>query len=61
MDRIPVAGPWITEKEIGYVTDAARTAWYADHYKYNARFEEAFAAYVGRAHAITLPSCTSDT
>lgn len=59
MERIPVAGPWITEKEVQYVTDAARTAWYADHYKYNARFEQAFAEYVGRAHAITLPSCTS--
>ena len=28
--KIPVAGPWITEKEIQYVTDAATNAWYGD-------------------------------
>ena len=26
--RIPVAGPWITEKEIDYVSDAVATNWY---------------------------------
>jgi len=57
--RIPIAGPWITQREIDYVTDAVTHAWYADHNIYHARFEEAFARYVGRAHAISLPSCTS--
>ena len=28
MKRIPVAGPWITDLEVGYVSDAARNAWY---------------------------------
>jgi perosamine synthetase len=59
MDPIPVAGPWITPKEIEYVADAAATAWYADAGVYNQRFEAAFAAYVSRRHAISLPSCTS--
>ena len=28
MEHIPVAGPWITQKEIDYVADAAAHAWY---------------------------------
>ncbi len=59
MDRIPVSGPWITEKEISYVTDAVTNAWYANANMYHARFEPAFAEYVGRRYAIALPSCTS--
>jgi perosamine synthetase len=58
-DRIPVAGPWITEKEIAYVTDAVTNAWYENANVYTKRFEEAFATYVGRRYAISLPSCTS--
>ena len=56
---IPVAGPWITEREIEYVSDAARTAWFKDHYTFNARFERAFADYVGVKHAVSLPHCTA--
>jgi perosamine synthetase len=59
MERIPVAGPWITQKEIDYVADAAANAWYADANVYHERFERAFAEYVGRRHAVALPSCTS--
>ena len=59
MERIPVAGPWITQKEIDYVTDAVTNAWYSNHNMYHVHFESAFAAYVGRKHAIVLPSCTS--
>jgi len=59
MKRIPVAGPWITSLEIEYVNDAVRTAWYENANVYHARFEKAFADYVGRKHAIALPSCTS--
>ena len=58
-ERIPIAGPWITQKEIDYVADAAANAWYANAGVYAARFEAAFAAYVGRKHAICLPSCTA--
>ena len=59
MERIPVAGPWITQLEIDYVTDAVTNAWYANANMYHARFEAAFAAYVGRTYAMALPSCTS--
>ena len=59
MKRIPVSGPWITEKEIEYVTDAVRTAWYDGANRYHERFEQAFAQYLGVRYAIALPSCTS--
>jgi perosamine synthetase len=58
-DRIPVAGPWITEREVSYVADAARNAWYENHGVYNRRFEEAVAGYVGVRHAVSLPHCTA--
>ena len=57
--RIPVSGPWITEREIAYVTDAVTNAWYGNANMYHERFERAFAEYIGVAHAIALPSCTS--
>lgn len=59
MKRIPISGPWITKREIEYVTDAVSNAWYSDANLYNHRFEKAFAEYVGRKHALALPSCTS--
>ena len=59
MERIPVAGPWISEREEHYVLDAVRNAWYGNAATYLRRFEAAFAAYVGRRYAIALPSCTS--
>jgi len=59
MDRISVSGPWITQKEIDYVTDAVTSAWYGNANMYHARFEEAFADYLGVRFAISLPSCTS--
>lgn len=57
--RIPIAGPWITQKEIEYVTDAVINGWYSDSTKFQTAFEEAFAAHTGRAFAISLPSCTA--
>ncbi len=59
MQRIPVAGPWITEKEIQYVTDAVTNAWYGNANMYHERFEKAFAEYVGSKFAMALPTCTS--
>jgi perosamine synthetase len=59
MRKIPVAGPWITEKEIQYVGDAVSNAWYGDANMYHARFEKAFADYLGVQYAIALPTCTS--
>jgi perosamine synthetase len=59
MERVPVSGPWITEKEISYVTDAVTNAWYQNANVYHERFEKAFAEYIDVRHAIALPSCTA--
>src|SRR4051794_8317118 len=59
MNRIPVAGPWITQREIDYVTGAVTNAWFDRAGMYHDRFEKAFASYLGIAHAMALPSCTS--
>ena len=56
---IPVAGPWITDKEIHYVIDAVTNGWYEHANDYINKFEQAFCAYLGRKYAISLPSCTS--
>src|SRR5262249_24316781 len=55
--RIPIAGPWITQKEIDYVTDAVANGWYDRAGVYPQRFERAFAEYLGVRHAVSLPSC----
>lgn len=59
MERIPIAGPWITEREVEYVADAAANGWYGQANQYQERFERAMADYVGVKYAISLPSCTS--
>jgi perosamine synthetase len=59
MDRIRIAGPWITQKEVDYVADATANAWYSNANMYHERFEKAFAEYIGMRYAISLPSCTS--
>lgn len=57
--RIPIAGPWITDRELAYVADAVRNAWYANANVFHDRFERSFADYVGVRHAVALPSCTA--
>src|SRR3954463_11768797 len=58
-ERIPVAGPWITEDDVALVAEAARTAWYGNAGAFHARFEANFAGRVGRRFALALPSCTA--
>lgn len=58
-ERIPVAGPSISEREVALVADAARNAWYANHSTFNIRFERLLADYVGVAHAVATPHCTA--
>lgn len=41
------------------VREAAQNAWYENSNYYQTQFEKAFASYVGRKYAISLPSCTS--
>jgi perosamine synthetase len=57
--RIPVAGPWVTEREIRYVTEAAASDWYGGAGQALRKFEQAFAESVGVKHAIGLPHCTA--
>jgi len=57
--RIPISGPSITEREVAYVAEAARTAWFENANLYQDRFERAFADYLGVRRAIALPSCTA--
>ena len=59
MERIPVAGPWVTDLEVRYVADAAANGWYTHAGEYVQRFEEAFARYLGVRHAIAVPHCTA--
>ena len=59
MERIPIAGPSISQREIDYATDAAAHGWYERAGEYPRRFEEAFANFIGVKHAVSLPSCTS--
>jgi dTDP-4-amino-4,6-dideoxygalactose transaminase len=46
-------------KEIDYAAEATAGAWYEDAGRFNARFERAFADYLGVRHAISVPCCTS--
>lgn len=57
--KIPIAGPWITDKEVRYVTKAARDGWYEKAYYYVREFEEKFASYIGVKYAIATDSCTN--
>jgi len=57
--KIPVAGPWITQREIECVTDAVTNAWYGSAGIYHERFEKLFASRAGTQLAMALPSCTS--
>jgi perosamine synthetase len=59
MQRIPVSGPWISQKEVDYVADATANAWYQNANSYHQRFEKAFAEYLGVRYTMALPSCTS--
>ena len=58
MKNIPSAGPWITKKEIDYVTDAVANGWYENWSGYLDKFEKSFADYLGLKHAIATTSCT---
>lgn len=59
MEKIFLAGPSITQKEIDYVCDAVTNGWYGRANYYQERFEKAFSAYIGSRFAASLPSCTS--
>jgi perosamine synthetase len=58
-DRIPVAGPWVTELEVRYVAEAAANDWYGKAAKSVGEFESEFARYLGIRHATAVPHGTS--
>jgi len=61
MNRIHMAGPWITEFEVETVVDALRNGWYEHAYDYVERFQAEFAERHGRRFGIMTPSCTTAT
>lgn len=56
--RIYYTKPSITEKEVGYATDAARNGWGDRCYEYITQFENKFREYTGAHYAIATSSCT---
>ena len=56
---IPIAGPWITEREVAAVARAAARSWFEHATDESRGFEAEFAEMTARRHAIALPSCTS--
>jgi perosamine synthetase len=57
--RIPVAGPSVTDLEVEYVARAAAADWYSNAGQSVAKFEREFAEYLGMRHAAATPHCTS--
>jgi perosamine synthetase len=58
-ERIPIAGPWITEREVRYAAEAAANDWYGQAGTALKRFERAFADYIGVKYAVAVPHCTA--
>lgn len=56
--RVLYTKPSITEREVGYATDAAANGWGERCYDYILRFEAGFQAHLGTTHAIATASCT---
>ena len=57
-ERILYCKPSITDREVEYASDAARTGWGPNCYDYIRRFEEAFRAHLGAEYAYATSSCT---
>ncbi|MGD0170554.1 MAG: DegT/DnrJ/EryC1/StrS family aminotransferase [Halobacteriota archaeon] len=56
--KISFAGPWITQKEIDYVIDAAKNGWYETYDMHAKKLENAVASYLGVKYGIATHSCT---
>jgi len=57
-ERILYTKPSITEHEVAYATDAARSGWGDQCYAYINRFEHAFKEHLDVKYAIATSSCT---
>lgn len=58
MEKIHLAGPWITDLEKDFVMKAMND-WYDKPYYYCELFQKEFAAYHDRKFALMTPNCTS--
>lgn len=58
MIDIPVNAPVITDAAKRYIANALETGWVSSAGPYIERFEEAFATFVGRKHAVTTMNGT---
>jgi perosamine synthetase len=58
-ERIPIAGPWVTDLEVRYVAEAAAMDWYANANRSVDLFEAEFAEYLGTGYAVAVPHGTS--
>lgn len=56
--EVPSGGPWITDLEVKYVSDACQNGWYKNWNGYLAKFERAIAQYSGNQYAMATSSCT---
>jgi perosamine synthetase len=56
---IPVAEPWIGEKELEYVTDAVERGWISPAGDYVERFEDSFADFIGTDYAFAVSTGTA--
>ncbi len=51
-DKIALAGPDITQKEVDYVVDAVKNGWYKTYDMHIKKLEKVFAEYIGVKYAI---------
>ena len=57
--KISFAGPWITDKEVQYVTDAVKNGWYENYVGYTRRLEKTVCDYLGVKYSIATHCCTT--
>ncbi len=56
--KISFAGPWITQKEIDYVTDATTNGFYENYDFHTKKLEKTVAEYLGVKFALATHCCT---
>lgn len=56
--KIAFAGPWITQKEIEYVTDGVKNGFYETYDAHTKKLEKAVCGFIGRKYGIATHCCT---
>jgi perosamine synthetase len=57
--RLPVAEPFLGERELAYVTECITSGWVSSAGAFVTRFEEAFADFCGSRHAVSVSNGTT--